>query len=144
MYKTVISVCVVLMLALTMAGCACKGTATTTPTPTVKPVATPMTSAGVTPGLATTPGAAASPGASVSPGTSGAIPNFSEGTEVNASDVPNVQQAITAKYPNATITSIKHALVNSQQVYAVEIKDGTNTETVYVQPDGTIVEKTGT
>ena len=123
MVKTIISVCVALALALTAVGCACAGTGTlTSPSPavSVKPVTTPMATTGTTPGTAASPGTQASPGTSASPGASagGTIENFKEGTEVKASDVPEVQQAITAKYPDATINSIKHAFIDNAQVYA--------------------------
>ena len=145
MMKKIISACVVLALALTAVGCACRG-AVVAPSPTLsaKPVTTPQATGGaMTPGMAETPGAQTSPGEATSPDLGGTIENFKEGTEVKVEDAPDVKKAITDKYPNATISKITHALVKNAQVYAVEIKDGTTSRTVYVKPDGTILETTG-
>lgn len=54
--------------------------------------------------------------------------------------MPQVESGIKAKYAGATIQSIKHATRNNEQVYAVEIKNGSTTQTVYVRPDGTVIE----
>lgn len=135
---------VALVLIASLTGCSCNGSATPTPTPTLNPTTTPMaTEEIITPGPDTSPNAETSPDAMTSPGTdtgTGTIENFKEGTEIQETDVPEIKKAIEQKYENAKIKSIKHATKDSQQVYAVEISSGSTTQTVYVSPDGTILD----
>lgn len=91
-------------------------------------------------GAAGTGGTGTGTGTDSAGGTGASINNFSEGTEVQTGDAPQVESAIKSKYENATIQTIKHATRNNEQVYAVEIKSGTTTQTVYVRPDGTVLE----
>ena len=74
-------------------------------------------------------------------GLSAIIPDFMEGTDVQATDVPEITRAIQEKYPNGEIVSIRHAMMTEQQVYAVVVKTSGTEKTVYVQPDGTVLEE---
>ena len=156
MFKKTMLFAAALAMIVSLAGCACSGTVAPTPTPSLAPVATP--SAEIiepSPDIMTSPDAQQSPDASAgtSPDANGAngaggagagaapIENFKEGTEVKEADVPEIASAVKAKYENATIKSIKHAMHEDQQAYEVEITSGSTTQTVYVQPDGTVMEK---
>lgn len=86
-------------------------------------------------GNGTSGGATGGAGASTA-----SIENFREGTEMQEADVPQIASAVKAKYENATIKSIKHAMRENKQVYEVEVASGSTTQTVYVQPDGTVME----
>lgn len=145
MKKLLPVVLTVLWIVALAAGCACSGTATPTPTPTVKPTETPVTATmepvpSQQPDVS--PDTSGAPNASALPDAGATIPNFQENTEVKAEDVPEIKKAVEEKYPNAAIKSIKHALKDNQQLYAVEITTGGTTETVYVLPNGTMYEAT--
>ena len=72
------------------------------------------------------------------------IPDFAEGKEVEADTVPEIVEAIRARFENGEINTIKHATQDGRQVYAVEIRTGATAETVYVLPDGTLLESAAT
>lgn len=142
MLKKILPVLAVSIALAMFAGCACAGTAVTpTPSPTAKPVATPemTTSPSVSP--STEPNTSPATGEGTGTGTT-TIPNFKEGTEVKDTDAPEVKQAVEDKYPNAEIVSIKHAMQDNQQVYAVVVKTNGTEQTVYVLPDGTLMNET--
>ena len=95
-----------------------------------------------------------SPNASTSPDAGGqaggqtggqeaSIPGFEEGKKVDVTQAPQVKEAIEKQYAGAEIVSIKHALLESKQVYAVTYKVSGNEKTVYVTPDGTLSEGPG-
>lgn len=146
MFKKMLPLLAVMMILTIICGCACgTGTAQPTPTPTARPTETPLSS--TSPDAVMEPSASpdAGIGPSMSPdvnatGESATIPNFSEGTEVQETDVPKVSQAVKEQYPNAEIVSIKHATQTDKQVYAVVIKTSGTERTVYVQPDGTLAD----
>lgn len=147
MLKRIFFVIAASLLVLGAVGCACNGgTVSPSPTASMRPVSTPM-AAEQSPdaGLSASPDTSSSPDAGAGTGTGGGtggsavIPNFTEGTDVKAEDVPEIKSAIEAKYSGATIKSIKHAMQQTQQVYAVEIEQNGKTQTIYVQPDGTIL-----
>lgn len=142
MYKKSLLVLAAMLLAVTMIGCQCSGTITPSPSPTITnslPVGSPSPNLSTSPDLSASPGASTSPDTSASPGAA-TIPDFTEGKEVTEEEVPEIVQAIKTKFPNGEIKSIKHATQDGQQVYAVEVKTGSATETVYVLPDGTLLE----
>ena len=152
MLKKIVLIAASLALLVSIAGCACTTTAAPTPTPTMQPTAAATPMAEMTPemepspDMGTTPGGAdGEAGAAVTPGANGTqagtIQDFKEGKEVKQEEAPQVMAAIKEKYENATVKSIKHATYESRQVYEVELTSGTVTKTVYVQPDGTIIEK---
>ncbi|MEG1525528.1 MAG: hypothetical protein RR297_08515 [Clostridia bacterium] len=142
MFKKIVLFAAVLAMIASLSGCSCGATATPTPTPSLKPVATTAPMVETTPEVVISPEASKSPEAMATPGASaGKIENFKEGTEVKAADVPEVKKAIEKKYEKAQIKTIKHAMQNGEQVYAVEITTGTTTETVYVSANGTIMDK---
>ena len=66
------------------------------------------------------------------------------GKEVEADTVPEIVEAIRARFENGEINTIKHATQDGRQVYAVEIRTGATAETVYVLPDGTLLENAAT
>ena len=148
MFKKIVSAAAALAIMTMLAGCGCTTvtpaatptpTATTAPTPEiVSPMPESTDNAMETPGAETTPG-----GAAENPGAGKTIENFQEGTEVQAADVPEIEQAVKTKYPDATIERIQHATNNGAQVYAVEIKSGGTAQTVYVSPDGTVQDNNG-
>lgn len=155
--KTVFFAAALAMVAL-IAGCACTGATAPTSTPSLAPVATPTAEliepspdAIISPDAQSSPNPNASPNAgdaagAANGGTNAAgasttsIDNFKEGTEVQEADVPQIAAAVKAKYENATIKSIRHAMRSNTQVYEVEVTSGSTTQTVYVQPDGTVME----
>ncbi len=159
MFKKTMLFAAALAMIVSLAGCACSGTVAPTPTPSLAPVATPTAEIiEPSPDIMTSPDAMNSPdaqkspdaSASTSPDTNGnpaggtggtSIKDFKEGTEVKEADVPEIASAVKAKYENAKIKSIKHAMRENKQVYEVEITSGSTTQTVYVQPDGTVMEK---
>lgn len=115
-------------------------------------VNTPKTSP--SPAITGTPGAATSPLVSppvispnLSPGVTGGaagIPDFSEGFVVDPNEVPEIADAVKAKYPGATIQSITHATYLGEQVYKVILQNsGMANNEVYVRVDATIVEGNG-
>lgn len=132
-----------LLLTLVFAGCACNNAAAPTNSPSMAPVTTPhMEQPMNTPetGLSASPDLSTSPDAGSATGE-GTIEGFAEGKEVQQADVPLVVKAVTDKYENATIQSIKFATMDKKQVYAVTLSGGTsNGQTVYVNPDGTLYE----
>ena len=129
-----------LLLTLAFAGCACNKAAAPTNSPSMAPVTTPSmeqpmstpeTNLSASPDLSTSPDA----------GSEGTIEGFAEGKEVPQADVPLIVKAVTDKYENATIQSIKFATMDKKQLYAVTLSGGTwNGQTVYVNPDGTFYE----
>lgn len=143
MFKKLLLVFVSAVLLLSAFGCACMNT--TTPTPSVSPTATLMPTSEPSP---TTPAVlSASPDLSASPGIGDeimeGIENFVEGTEVKEDEVPEVVSAIEKDYSGAKIVSIKHAMQQNQQVYAVEIEQDGKTKAIYVKPDGTVLNDAG-
>ena len=154
MFRKIILFTAILVLPALAAGCACTNTPAATPVPTNSPMATPTVeiveaSPDATMPLdgAASPDAQSSPGVSSSPDAQGAgasgvggIANFTEGTELEHSAVPEIVSAVKAKYENAEILSIKQTMHNNEQTYAVELKSGSTTQTVYVRADGTVIE----
>lgn len=137
MLKRIIFLVVASLLVLGTLGCACTpGTVTPTPSPSIRPESTPET------GLNSP--AAQSPDAATSPDAGTTIENFQEGTEVKVEDIPAIKTAIETKYTGAVIKTVKYALKDGKQVYAVQYDLNGKTETVYVMPDGTIVTETTT
>lgn len=151
--KRIVCIGIALLLLLAAAGC----TPTPAPSPTGKPAASP--SIALSPAASTVPSAAPStapgttgatgtPGATGGTGTggnaggtgTGTIPNFKTGTEVKEADVPEITQALLAKYQGAKITRITQGMQGTQQVYVVEYttKDGKK-ETAYIAPGGAFV-----
>lgn len=146
---------VALTMALFLCGCACTGTVgTATPSPTGKATTSPAGTMGPsgTAGGAQSPegsmgSGSQSPEASTSPdaggaagGESASIPGFEEGKKVDVTQAPKVKETIEKQFAGAEIVSIKHALQNAKQVYAVTYKVSGNEKTVYIAPDGTLVE----
>ncbi len=113
-------------------------------TPSPSPMMTPVTTSKLTPAMTTSPlpdlSPAGSPG--VSPNTSPAvIEGFVEGGEVDPTKVPDIVNAVKAKYADATIEKIVYATYNGEQVYEVDLKGAAaGADKIYVRPDGTIVE----
>lgn len=145
--KCFIAFAAALLAALTV-GCQCSGNIsvnTPSPKPTVA-ATTPGVMNSATPDLqaspdaSVSPGLPGSPGPLASPGQDAVIPDFSEGKEVKADEVPEVVDALKEQYDNGEIGTIKHATQDGRQVYAVEIKTGSTTEIVYVLPDGTLLQ----
>jgi len=140
MFKKLLYVFVSAVLLLSAVGCACMNT--TTPTPTVSPTATLMPTSAPSPTasamLSGTPDLSASPG--IGDEIMEGIENFAEGTEVKEDEIPEVVKAIEEKHSGATIVSIKQAMQQNMQVYAVEIEEDGKTKTVYAKPDGTLLE----
>lgn len=146
MYKKCLLVLAAMLLAAAMIGCQCSGNVTTpSPGPTstgAVPSIPPSLSA--SPGLSTSPELSTSPSVSSSPdGGSATIPGFTAGKEVDEKEVPEIVQAIREKFKDGEIKSIKHATQDEKQVYAVEVKTGSTTQTVYVLPDGTLLPNGG-
>jgi len=142
MLRKILPVLAVSIALAMFAGCACAGTTVTpTPSPTAKPVATPdmTTSPSVAPSTSPDNSPATGEGTGTETTT---ISNFKEGTEVKDTDVPELKQAIEDKYPDAEIVSIKHAMQDNQQVYAAVIKTNGTEQTVYILPDGTLMNET--
>ena len=156
MLKKIVSAAAALTIALAMAGCACTPVtpaATPTPAATAAPTAeivTPMpedpTGANASPdaGGQTSPSLSPDAGAGANGtsanGAGNTIADFREGAEVQAADVPQVEQAVKAKYPDASIGRITHAMNGAAQAYAVELIEKSTTRTVYVSPDGTVTD----
>ena len=139
MLRKILPVLAVSIALAMFAGCSCAGTTVTpSPSPSAKPVATPE----ITTSPSTAPSTSPENSPATGEGTETTIPNFKEGTEVKATDVPKVKQAIEDKYPGAEIVSIKHAMQNNQQVYAAVVKTNGQEQTVYVLPDGTLMNET--
>ena len=103
--------------------------------PTSMPSPSASADLGSSPDLSSSPGAGGAGGAG-----SGSIPDFKEGTEVEEDNVPEIVKAVQDEYDGAKIVSIKHAMQENLQVYAVEIEMQGSTQTVYVQADGTLLE----
>jgi len=156
--KKILCCFAVAVLMAGLVGCACNDqTAMPTPAPSANPTAgmsqapSPALSASPDAGASTSPDMSASPDASTSPdaakspdASASTIPNFKEGTEVKPEDAPDVQKAVTEKYPKAEIEKIKHATKDGKQVYEVTLKNDTKTETVYVLPDGKLMDAAST
>lgn len=143
MFKKLLLVFVSAVLLLSAVGCACMNTAA--PTPSVSPTATLMPTSAPSP---TAPAVlSASPDLSASPGIGDeimeGIENFVEGTEVKEEEVPEVVKAIEKEYSGAKIVSIKQTMQQNRQVYAVEIEQSGKTKTIYVKPDGTVLNGAG-
>ena len=155
MFKKTMLFAAVLLVAV-LAGCACSATTVPSPTASLAPVATPTVEVIqpspdtlTTPGMDNNPDAAAgsnpdaaavnTPGAVQ--GSAVSITNFKEGTQVMEADVPQVISAIKAKYENVKIKTLKHAMHEDKQAYEVDIESGSTTKTIYVLPDGTVIEK---
>lgn len=152
MYKKCLLVLAAMLLAAAMIGCQCSGNVTTpSPGPTTTgnvPSILPSLSASpdlsASPGLSTSPDLSTSPGVSTSPdGGSATIPDFTAGKEVDEKEVPEIVEAIREQFKDGEIKSIKHATQDEKQVYAVEVKTGSTTQTVYVLPDGTLLPNGG-
>lgn len=150
MYKKCLLVLAAMLLAAAMIGCQCSGNVTTpSPSPvttTMQPIASASPGLSSSPDLSASPDVSGSPGPDVSPDANGGaatIPDFTEGKEVKEDEVPEIVKAIKERFANGEIQSIKHAMQDDQQVYAVEVKTGSTTETVYVRPDGTLLENAG-
>lgn len=138
--KSMLALAVALLAALA-AGCQCSGlTASPSPDPTAAATARPTAA----PSAPLSPGLPGSPGPSGSPDAGAVIPDFAEGKEVEADTVPEIVEAIRARFENGEINTIKHATQDGRQVYAVEIRTGATAETVYVLPDGTLLESAAT
>lgn len=138
--KSMLALAVALLAALA-AGCQCSGlTASPSPAPTAAATARPTAA----PSAPLSPGLPGSPGPSGSPDAGAVIPDFAEGKEVEADTVPEIVEAIRARFENGEINTIKHATQDGRQVYAVEIRTGATAETVYVLPDGTLLEGAAT
>ncbi len=138
--KSMLALAVALLAALA-AGCQCSGlTASPSPAPTGAATARPTAA----PSAPLSPGLPGSPGPSGSPDAGAVIPDFAEGKEVEADTVPEIVEAIRARFENGELTTIKHATQDGRQVYAVEIRTGATAETVYVLPDGTLLESAAT
>lgn len=142
-----LAICLMLMI---FGGCACGETGMmATPAPTMQPTTTPETSpeTSAMPDMASpnptigVPGTENGTDGNMDSGLSAIIPDFMEGTDVQATDVPEITRAIQEKYPNGEIVSIRHAMMTEQQVYAVVVKTSGTEKTVYVQPDGTVLEE---
>lgn len=147
MFKKTMLFAAVLLVAV-LAGCACSGTTVPSPTASLAPVATPTVEVIqpspdtlTTPDMANNPDAAAANTPGAAQGNTVAITNFKEGTQVMEADVPQVVSAIKAKYENAKIKTLKHAMHEDKQAYEVDIESGSTTKTIYVLPDGTVIEK---
>lgn len=145
--KKILTVFAVLLLLANVAGCSCNGNINPTPTPmaTRSPSAggSPSASGGLTDPMQQPSGSPSSePSTSPDAGGTGstAIPEFKEGTEVEISELPEVKKAVEDKYPGAAIKTVKHAMQSNLQVYAVEITVSGNEQTVYVRPDGTLLD----
>ncbi len=56
-------------------------------------------------------------------------------------DVPDLVTAFKAKYPTHTISGIKHAMFENEQVYAIDYTDAAGkADVAYYRPSGTWVE----
>ncbi len=77
--------------------------------------------------------------------TEATIPDFAEGKEVAADDVPHIQTALMGHVEGANIQRITHGTREGNQVYCVEYtdKDG-QVAMAYMMPDGTLIEDDGT
>ena len=104
-----------LLIAATMMGCGMMGNVKPTPSPSIKPSANPTVNPTASP-LATKSPVGTDGGGT---GALGEIPNFMEGTVVDAEDVPEIVKAIEAKYAGASIQSITHETYLENQVYQV-------------------------
>ena len=135
--KRIWSILVVLVIIISVLGmCSCTPKAGPSPSPVMTPKATTSPSI-ASPGLGT-------PGMGTPGVNTATIPNFLVGTVVPIADVPTVKQAIDKKYPQCTIQSVTHAEYQGKQVYSVTLidKNSKNVQ-VYVEPNGTIIESTG-
>lgn len=145
MFKKTLLVLVSAALLFAAVGCQCAPAATPSPSPSTSPSIMPTNEPVVSamPEQSNAPNLSASPGLSASPAgnAEATIPNFKEGTEVKEKDVPEVKKAVVEKYKDAKIVSIKHAMQENRQVYAVEIELKGKKQTVYVAADGTLVEE---
>lgn len=116
--------------------CACAAEPENT-TPTQAPTTAPtMEPAGMDDPLQTDDGGSAS-----NPGNGAMnIPSFMEGTQISATDVPELVTALQEVHEGATITRITHATYQQQQTYCIEytLQDGT-IQVAYVSADGSIV-----
>ena len=139
MFKKTLLVLVSAALLLAAVGCQCAPAATPSPSPSTSPSIMPTNE----PVVSAMPEQSASPDLSASPAgnAEATIPNFKEGTEVKEKDVPEVKKAVVEKYKDAKIVSIKHAMQENRQVYAVEIELKGKKQTVYVAADGMLVEE---
>lgn len=137
MFRKLLVVFVSAVLLLTAVGCACMNTTTPTPSPTATLIPTTVPSPAVTdmPTLSASPGI----GSEMMQG----IENFMEGTEVKEDEIPEVISAVKKQHEGAKIVSIKHAMQQNMQVYAVEIEVNGKTQTVYAKPDGTLLDGSG-
>ncbi len=157
--KKILCCFAVVLLMVGVVGCACNDvTANPSPTAAASPSPSPAMSsspalsespdAALSPdaGASTSPDAGASPDAGTSPdaGAGTSIPGFREGTEVKPEDVPEIKTALTQKYPEAKIKTVKHALKDGKQVYEVQLDNNGKTETVYVLPDGKLLDAAST
>ena len=125
-----------LLIAATMMGCGMMGNVKPTPSPSIKPSANPTVNPTASP-LATKSPVGTDGGGT---GALGEIPNFMEGSVVDAEDVPEIVKAIEAKYAGASIQSITHETYLENQVYHIVLNGAADgTTQVYVQPDGTII-----
>ena len=130
--KISLTLVLILLIVLVFAGCKMNGTVTPSPVLTVKPSMMPSASPAGTPG--TSPAA-----------TAGMITGFQEGKTVDIKTVPNVEKAIMAKYPGATIKSVTFAKYMNQQAYKVMLSGATDgTAEAYVGADGKIINGTTT
>ncbi|MDR1619478.1 MAG: hypothetical protein LBS18_02270 [Clostridiales bacterium] len=142
--KRFIAICLAVLLAISLAGCRRNRK---TPAPTQPPVTSAPPAAGATPRLADDYG---NPGSTENPnkadnfgggGTSNGvntIPNFREGTEMEASDLPDIKSSLQSKFAGATINKITHGWHAEQHVYVVEYTlAGGAAGTAYIRPDGT-------
>jgi len=140
MFRKCLLVFVSAALLLAAVGCQCAGTTTPaspSPSATIMPTSAPEPTANAA--ASASPDLSASPG--LSEGIEALIPDFMEGTEVKEDEIPDVVNAVQEKHKDAKILSIKHAMQQNMQVYAVEIEADGKTETVYVKPDGTLLEQ---
>lgn len=140
MLRKILLVFVSAALLLAAVGCQCGGTispASPSPSATVMPTTQPAATDDA--GLGASPDLSASPG--VGNGDNALIPDFNEGTEVREEEVPEIVKAVQDKHKDAKIVSIKHAMQQNMQVYAVEIELNGKTETIYVSGDGTLLEE---
>ena len=124
MFRKIILFTAILVLPALAAGCACTNTPAATPVPTNSPMATPTVeiveaSPDATMPLdgAASPDAQSSPGVSSSPDAQGAgasgvggIANFTEGTELEQSAVPEIVSAVKRSEERRPYTSARTAL----------------------------------
>lgn len=133
---------IVLAVVLILGGCRRGTTPAATPSPalTMRPSASPALSPSADPAVSPGMSPEMSPSTSGSP-AAGIIPGFTEGNVVDKEQVPEIVQAVKAKYPNAEITSITHSTYMEKQTYLVMISGAADgVKELHVTADGAILE----